>query len=69
MTYELSRMHGTGRLAYLQGYAIGMSTHDKPLSIEDMHDTAEMFMAELDAAIKEIENDLRNKPKSIVAGL
>jgi len=58
MTYELSRMFGTGRLAFLHGYATGMSRCDGPLSREDVHDTAEMLMAELDAAIKEIESDL-----------
>lgn len=61
MTYELSQMFGTGRLAFLHGYAIGMSMYDKPLSIEDVHNTAAMFMAELDAAIKEIESDLRQR--------
>jgi len=60
MTYELSRMHGTGRLAFLHGYAIGMSKYDQPLSLEDVHDTAEMLMAELDAAIKEIEAKSEN---------
>jgi hypothetical protein len=61
MTYELSRMFGTGRLAFLHGYATGMSKYDKPLSIEDVHNTAAMFMAELDAAIKEIERELRKR--------
>lgn len=61
MTYELSRMFGTGRLAFLHGYATGMSKYDKPLSLEDVHDTAEMFMAELDAAIKEIEGELHRR--------
>lgn len=61
MAYELSRMYGTGRLAFLQGYATGMSRHDQPLSLEDMHDTAEMLMAELEAAIKEIESDLHKR--------
>jgi hypothetical protein len=54
-------MFGTGRLAFLQGYATGMRRHDQPLSVEDMHDTAEMLMAELGAAIKEIESDLRQR--------
>lgn len=61
MTYELSRMFGTGRLAFLHGYATGMSKYDKPLSLDDVHDTAKMLMAELDAAIKEIESDLRQR--------
>ena len=61
MTYELNRMHGTGRLAFLHGYATGMSKYDQPLSLDDVHDTAEMLMAELDAAIKEIESDLHKR--------
>ena len=51
-------MRGTGRLAFLHGYAIGMSKYDQPFSVESVHYTAEMFMAELGAAIKEIEADL-----------
>lgn len=65
MTYELSRMFGTGRLAFLHGYATGMSKYDKPLSLEDVHDTAEMFMAELDAAIKEIESVCRERDEAV----
>jgi hypothetical protein len=61
MAYQLIRAPGTHRLVFLHGYATGMSKHDAPLSLQHVHETAEMLMAELAAAIDEIESELHKR--------